>query len=432
MTRIFRLVLLIALLGVTLVPQATAASRSPLWIRHMQNYPGGISNGVRARLTAPHVDTREAALATVGALPSSEDLDNVQANTDCDPPLPQNETAVAFNPNNPMNAVAAANDYCGDGYWMGATFDGGQSWASIFKDPKSSSGDRCFGSDPTVVYSLRDSAFYVGTLCFFGTGISEVQVWKSVDGGLSWTDSTTAAIVITNQENGSIDPTLFYDKELVALDNNPSSPQYGRLYVTFIKFHMTLPSGRSDYCPAQVAYTDDIPTPDPSTAIWSHTAIVPNDPSARGMGPSANQWAIPVVDDTGALDVGYAIEECNTAYDPAMFFTRSVDGGASFSNPVQIDKPGQFADNPNREDQLPAKNARLPISPSLAFDASRGRLLWAYQNNLQRGVSGADISLQTSDDFGATWSDAQTISLQNGAAAPGDQFFPWLSLDESG
>jgi hypothetical protein len=434
MARVLRFVFLVALLGAIVVPQASAAGGSPLWILHMQNYPGGISNGVRARLTAPHVDTRMATLATTHARPSSEALDNVQANADGDPPLPQTQTAVAFNPNDPMNAVAAANDYCGDGYWMGATFDGGQTWTSIFKDPKTSTGDRCFGSDPTVVYSLRDSAFYVGTLCFFGTGISEVQVWNSVDGGLTWTDSTKAAIVITNQdESGSIDPSVFYDKELLALDNNPTSPHYGRLYVTFIKFHMTLPSGRSDYCPAQVAYTDDIPTPDPSTAIWSHTAIVPDAPGARGVGPSANQWAMPVVDDTGALDVGYAIEECNTAYDPAMFFTRSVDGGASFSDPVQIDKPGQFADNANRQDTLPAKNARLPISPSLAFDATRDRLLWAYQNNLHRGVSGADISLQTSDDFGATWSDAQTISLtETGAAAPRDQFFPWLSVDESG
>src|SRR5207247_10325940 len=110
------------------------AGGSPLWTLHAQNYPGGISNGVRARLTASHVDTRKATLATAHALPSSGDLDNVQANTDCDPPLPQNETAVAFNTKDPMNAVAAANDYCGDGYWMGATFDGGKTWASIFKD----------------------------------------------------------------------------------------------------------------------------------------------------------------------------------------------------------------------------------------------------------------------------------------------------------
>jgi hypothetical protein len=310
MDRALRLAFLIALFGVTLAPQASAADGSPLWILHVQNYPGGISNGVRARLAAPEVDARSAAIATMNGLTPSGDLDNVQANADCDPPLPQNETAVAFNPNNPMNAVAAANDYCGDGYWMGATFDGGQTWASIFKDPKSSSGDRCFGSDPTVVYSLRDSAFYVGTLCFFATGISEVQVWKSTDGGLTWTDSTKAAIVITNQdENGFIDPTVFYDKELLALNNNPSSPHYGRLYVTFIKFHMTLPSGRSDYCPAQVAYTDEVPTADPSTAIWSHTAIVPDDPGAGGVVPSANQRANQLVDKTGAHDVANAIKE---------------------------------------------------------------------------------------------------------------------------
>jgi hypothetical protein len=112
---------------------------------------------------------------------------------------------------------------------------------------------------------------------------------------------------------------------------------------------------------------------------------------------------------------------------------RSVDGGVSFSDPVRIDKPGQFADNPNRQDILPSKNARLAISPSLAYDATRDRLLWVYQNNLHRGISGADISLQTSDDFGATWSDARTISLaETGAPAPRDQFFPWLSVDESG
>ncbi len=46
---------------------------------------------------------------------------------------------------------------------------------------------------------------------------------------------------------------------------------------------------------------------------------------------------------------------------------------------------------------------------------------------------GADISLQTSHDFGATWSDARTISVTGtGAPAPRDQFFPWLSVDESG
>lgn len=151
------------------------------------------------------------------------------------------------------------------------------------------------------------------------------------------------------------------------------------------------------------------------------------------MGPGANQWALPVVDEGGGLNVAYASEDCNTSFDRALFFRRSTDGGASFGSRLEIDKPGQFADNPSRQDLLPAKHARLPISPSMAYDPTRGRLLFVYQNNLNRAASGADISLQTSDDLGATWSNAQTISITDSTQpAPADQFFPWVAVDDAG
>ena len=427
-----------ATIGLSAAAPGSAASPPP-WVAHVTSFSGGISNGVRARLASVDAGGSSLALRPAGRAASEGvtvgDLQNVQMNTDCDPPLPQNETSVAFNVNDPLNAVAAANDFCGDGYWMGFTRDGGQTWGSIFKDPKTSNGERCFGSDPSVVYSRRDAAFYVSTLCFFTTSpISEVQVWKSTDGGATWTDSTRASIAITNRAaDGSIDGSVFYDKELLAVDNNPGSPHYGRIYTTFIKFHLLSTSGRSDFCPVQVAFTDNIPTADPRTATWSHTAVVPDDPGSGGIGPGANQWALPVVDSAGGLNVSYVSEDCNTGFDRAMFFTRSANGGASFQAPVRINKPGQFADNPNRQDNLPAKHARLPISPSMAFDATRSRLVYLYQNNVNRAVSGADISLQTSNDFGATWSDATTISItDSGAAAPKDQFFPWIAVDETG
>ncbi len=422
-------IVLVSLIVPLVGPDASAAS-PPRWVQHVQTFPGGISNGVRARLAASEEDNGGRAQAGVVSASSS----NLQMNTDCDPPLPQNETSVAFNVFDPTNAVAAANDYCGDGFWIGSTTDGGQSWTSIFKDPKTSSGERCFGSDPSVVYSRQDAAFYLSTLCFFSTSpISEVQVWKSVNGGATWTESTQAAIAITNRaSDGTIDGSVFYDKELLAVDNNPDSSHYGRLYVTFIKFHL-VSSGRSDYCPVQVAFTDDIPTADPPAATWTHVAIEPDDPGSKGIGPGANQWALPVVDDGGGLNVAYASEDCNTAYDRALFFRRSTDGGASFGSRIRIDKPGQFADNPNRQDLLPAKHARIPLSSSLAFDADSGQLLLAYQNNVNSAVSGADISLQSSGDLGATWSDALTISVTpTGTPASHDQFFPWLAVDEVG
>ncbi len=416
----------------------TAVAEAPLWVEHVQNHPGGISNGVRARLDPGVAGTQARHDGTEQTMAGQEDptvpLDNVQMNTDSTPPLPQDETSVAFNVSNPMRAVAAANDYTGDGFWIGFTADGGRTWTSLFKDPKTSNGERCFGSDPSVVYSRRDRAFYLATLCFFfSSPISEVQVWKSLDDGATWTASTRAAIVITNRApDGSIDKTVFYDKELLAVDNNSSSPRYGRIYVTFIKFHMIFPSGSSDFCPVQLAYTDRVPTDNPASAAWTRVSVVPDGPSSD-TGPSANQWALPVIDDRGGVDVAYAIEDCNTGFDRGLFFKRSTDGGNTFGATVQIDKPGQFADNPNRQDILPEKPFRAPISPSLAFNPVTKSLEFVYQNNIHRDVSGADISFQQSRNYGATWSDAKTISITGtGNAAPNDQFLPWVAADELG
>jgi hypothetical protein len=433
--------MLVAALGlltatIALMPSAVSAGGTPLWVKHVRNYPGGISGGVRARLVALQSETDAAASASAAHQPVAGT--DVQMNDDCDPPLPQNETSVAVSTTDPDNAVAAANDYCGDGLWIGHTMDGGATWTSEFKDPKLSPDSlsiderRCFGGDPSVVYSRRDAAFYLSTLCYSPSNpSSEAHVWRSTDGGATWTDSVDAAVAVTNiAGDGSIDGSVFYDKELLAVDNHLASPNYGRLYMTFIKFHMTSPSGRSDYCPVQLATTD--PSGDPDDWAWSHTAVVPDDPGSHGVGSSANQWAMPVVDETGALDVAYALEDCNTGLDRALYFTRSMDEGGSFSAPVRIDKAGQFADNPNIQDRLQNKKARAPISPSLAYDPTRDRLLFVYQNNIGRVISKADISIQTSDDFGSTWSDTATVSVTaSGAAAPGDQFFPWLAVDEA-
>jgi hypothetical protein len=426
-----------ALLAVT--GSAASAHKVAPWVKHVQHWDGGISNGVRER--AAQIQGDIAVSDDVGSAVSlfaSPAIDNVQMNGDTDPPLPQDEPSIALSLDDPMNAVAASNDYTGDGFWIGSTTDGGATWVSQWKDPKFSfDGGRCFASDPSVAYSLRDHAFYLSTLCYFSTTpASEVQVWKSVDGGATWSSSLRPALVATNRAaDGSIDASIFNDKELMAVDNNRSSAHFGRIYVTWTKFHMTGGSfARSDYCPVQAAYTDAIPTADPSASVWSHTPIVPDAPGAKGVGASANQFSTPVVDEHGGLNVAFVQEDCNTSIDHALFFTRSTDGGASFGPVVRVEQPGWFADNPNANDNLPGKgDVRFPNTPSLAYDATRDRLALVYQNNVHRTVSGADISLQTSDDLGATWAAPATISLgANGKAARGDQFFPAIGIDAHG
>src|SRR2546428_12380878 len=121
-----------------------AASRSPArpappWVLHAERFPGGLSQGVRAyALAAVGPTGRFPAPEVASASPraAGTPLVNVQMNSDARPPLPQNETAVAYDLSNPMDAVAAANDYVDGGLWIGHTSNGGQSWSSLFQSPE--------------------------------------------------------------------------------------------------------------------------------------------------------------------------------------------------------------------------------------------------------------------------------------------------------
>ena len=72
-------------------------------------------------------------------------------------------------------------------------------------------------------------------------------------------------------------------------------------------------------------------------------------------GPSANQWALPLVDDQGGVDIAYASEDCNTAFDRGLFFKRSTDGGNTFGTTVQIDKLPSLRKSASRP-RLPTRN----------------------------------------------------------------------------
>ena len=76
------------------------------------------------------------------------------------PPMPQNETSVAYSSRDPWRAVAAANDYVTASVVVMRTADGGQTWkrrASLRW--YGATDETCSGGDPTVAYSARDRAF---------------------------------------------------------------------------------------------------------------------------------------------------------------------------------------------------------------------------------------------------------------------------------
>jgi hypothetical protein len=437
-TALAGLIVVTTAVGVGQPSPTTPAAKTPRWVTHVARYSGGISGGVRAMLASDQARTGSAGAARArSGSPAGSPGNNVQMNDDSYPPLPQNETAVAYKTTHPQIAVAAANDYVSGGVVVMRTSNGGQSWSSTRITPQFfGTRDFCNGGDPGVAYSRRDGAFYLSQLCFFrALPYSEVHVYKSVDDGRTWTPGRQAAVAATNYVNGQVDESIFNDKELIAVDNNSSSPHYGRIYVTYTKFHIQ-PDGFSDYCPLQLSYTDSIPTQNPALTSWSHTAIQPDNPGGDGTGSSANQFSDPVVESNGTLDVGFVSENCNDSIDPHLLFQRSTDGGQTFlANAVQIDKAGQYTDfdDGTGSDTIPPTHFRAPNTPSLAYSPRTGKLLFAYQNNINRPESAADISYQTSTDGGLTWSDASFLSTDSsGQPAANDQFFPWAASTESG
>jgi hypothetical protein len=419
-------------------PSAPVNLKTPRWVLHTQRFSGGISNGPRA------VASNQAAASSTtakgqaaGPAASSAGLRNVQMNDDSFPPMPQNETAVDYSRANPLVAVAASNDYVSGGVAVMRTADGGRSWKTTRVTPQfGGTRDFCSGGDPSVAYSRRDHAFYLTQLCFFrALPFSEVQLFKSVDNGMTWTPGRQAARVVTNFDyaNGTVDESVFNDKEFLTVDNHPGSPHYGRVYVTWTKFHL-LPDGSSDYCPIQVASTDSVPTTNPLLATFARASVVPDAPGSGGLGESANQFSVPKVEPDGTLDVGYALEECNSSIDHGFRFQKSSDGGTTFlPAPVHIDKPGQFADNPDPGDLLPPTAFRAPNTIAFAHNDRTGAVVFVYTNYLNRASSGGDVTYQVSRDHGLTWSDAKPLSVASGGGpAPNDQFFPWIDVTSSG
>src|SRR5437867_3975269 len=91
-----------------------AADAMPLWVKHVERFPGGISNSVRFSLDPAVVQAQAARYrvsAQMSAAANTANLDNVQMNDDSYPPLPQNEESVAYSTDDPRIAVAGANDY---------------------------------------------------------------------------------------------------------------------------------------------------------------------------------------------------------------------------------------------------------------------------------------------------------------------------------
>ncbi len=239
-------------------------------------------------------------------------------------------------------------------------------------------------SDPTVGYDAVHGV-WLATALGIASSNFQVLVSRSPD-GVVWSLPIAARV----------GPSGSLDKEWVACDNWPSSPNRGHCYLSYLNVASNLIVTQTS--------TDGGLTWGPPAA----TSIQP----AAGVEPNGAQ---PLPRPDGSLVVVYELGgEQGPSFSDAMLAARSIDGGATFQPSVQISSLSWS----------PTPGLRAPPLPS-ADVASDGRLFVSWEDCRLDSTCSRDRILLSSSVDGQTWTSPTPV----GPSTPGaDQVVPGLAV----
>ena len=365
------------------------------------------------------------------------------ASSDADARFPtnkQNEPTIAIDPFN-GKLIAGSNDEqlqppCGPGPVRGSTapandcsfFPGvgtsgvytsndGTHWTNrgLLPGFSDTGGSLVSDGDPVIVFGPKPTAgggfsttrarAYYASLASFAPGAASgnqapelLTVSRSDDDGLSWTDPVVAA---------GAHGFKFNDKEAIWADNNPASPFYGRVYVSWTQFRGSVFTFFGE--PIMVVFSTD------GGATWSK----PNQLSAaHNNGTVGGRQGSTVR--TGPDGTAYVFwEDGDNKIGNKMVFASSSDGGVHWT------RPGDIAPVRDISDPIPGANFRTDSFLSAAVDQGNGAIYAAWSD--ATGGTG-HIVVTKSINTGATWSARTTVSVP----ANGYAFFQGLDVAPNG
>jgi hypothetical protein len=287
------------------------------------------------------------------------------------------EPSLDANPTNPSNLLGAwqENRFSTGGAratGYGASSDGGQTWTRglIPNSTKADGGPWEKASDPWVAFGRYNRVYLANLLFNDSDPNNSIGVSVSTDGGFSWADPVTVT-------SSDID---FSDKEAIAVDVFPGSPNFGTVYVAW-----------------------DLNVPTPTTVKQWLMVARSIDGGATYQAPvrirkkgSGNIGAIPRVAPDGTV---YVVWLADVASGSVFFISHSEDGGQSWSR-------WQAITDVNANGQPGIRDgAGLP---SFAVDSITGDLYVAWQDSRFGGTDQA--ALIKSTDHGQTWSSPMRVS----------------------
>lgn len=145
----------------------------------------------------------------------------------------QNESSIAVNPTNPKNIIASAVDYRDESStWVYVSQDGARTFKNVNLG-KPYPGWRST-NDPSVAFALDGTGYLcyggfgkIDPTTDLLVGENGVFLAKTTDGGITW-KAHIPVIVHTGPQ--TLDSN-FEDKYYVHVDNSPSSPYFNHLYI---------------------------------------------------------------------------------------------------------------------------------------------------------------------------------------------------------
>lgn len=320
---------------------------------------------------------------------------NVLCNQD-DTTQAQNEPSIDVNPFNPNHIIATSNDYrlrvgpppendVRAGYYV--SFDGGNTWPGDGIIDISTIPNTFAAGDPAIAIHDLNNVYYSYLAFNRNTDDGGLAVSKSPDGGLTWLDPV---VVAWNSAS------VFHDKEYLTVDST-GSPYDGNVYVSWTRFASGTPiyfsrstdGGATFSAPFRISDSDY----------------------------DSNQGSIPVVGPDGVLYVAWF-----NYYPSSIRMVKSTNGGQSFGTPFQV---ATVDDIPS---PLPGGDFRDNSFPTMTVDHNNGNVYVAW-SDYRNGD--ADIYFTRSTNGGSSWSDPVRIN-DDPLANDAHQFFPWMDVAPNG
>ncbi|QQR74037.1 MAG: exo-alpha-sialidase [Holophagales bacterium] len=328
------------------------------------------------------------------------------------------EIQIAVNHRNPNQMVASANTWgtagaaCNNDSTLSVFYsnDGGATWNFTCAPSNNvmalgTCTATVFGSDPALYWNDNNEVFlnYMLLCASQTTTKYAMVVARSADGGATWVKQG----VIKN----SWATTSLEDKNFYAIDNTATSPFYGRHYTCWDR-------GNNE----KFAYSSN------NGASWTEVDL----PTALSGGLDLGCEI--AVQKNGNVHVVFDTLTCgvSTCSNEQMYYTRSTNGGVSWSTPILVKDFNLVSFSSNSSPQVQADRGINPFG-AVAVDnsggACDGTLYAVYSDFASGSAADNDVWLTRSTNGGTTWNAA--IKVNDDGLAGRTQFHPFVQVDQS-